>query len=89
MSTTSWLAYGLTGLTSWLYRPSRPNAASSEVTARMRGTTAATAAPKAINRIPKVSGMVMTRDESRSSFTSAAMSSLARLLLRAWMRSAG
>ncbi len=85
MSTTSWLAYGLTGDTNWLYRPRTPNAASNAVIARMSGTAAATTAPNATSRIAKVSGIVIWSDASRSLLTSSEMSSFARVLLSAWI----
>jgi hypothetical protein len=60
-----------------------PNAASSAVSASTNGTTAAATAPKAMSRITKVAGMVMTNECSRSPFTTSLMSSLMSVRLTA------
>ena len=85
MRTTSCVAYGLTAPKVWLYSPSRPNAASSALTARISGTTAATTAPKATSRIRNVAGRLIFNAPSRSSLTSVLIWSLVRVMATAWM----
>ena len=64
--------------------PRIPNAAIRVVTARTSGTTEATIAPNANNRMMKVSGRVILIDSSRSREISAVMSSLMKVKLMAW-----
>ena len=83
MRTTSCVAYGLTGVTSWLKMPRMPNAASRADTARTSGTTDATSAPNVMSRMMKVRPIVM-KVRSRPSLIRFVMSWLVSVWLIEW-----
>ncbi len=89
MRTTSWIAFGLTAPTDWLYSPRKPYAAASEVAARTSGITDATIAPNASSRIRNVAGIVNRSDPSSSSLMSSVMSRLMNVLLMTWTSAFG